>query len=375
MTELRTQHPASRPGHDAGPAAGEPTAAEGPALLEAMLFARRLSQRLWNLQRQGRVATVPPIDGQEAAFVGTVFGMDPATDWFAGYYRDLTALGSLGDELVTQVVSYWRGHPDGGRVPEGVRCLPPQIALGSQIPHAAGLAWGLALRGDPGVVCAFIGDGATSEGDFAEGLNLAGVQRAPLVVACVNNGWAISTPADHQTAAATFSAKAAAFGVAGVRVDGNDALAVVGATRAARERAARGDGPTLLELVTFRMGAHTNSDDPGRYVPAAELETWRARDPIDRLRASLAERGAWDDTVDVAAAGRVEARVDAVVDAALARVVDPVDALAHVYATDPPRLARQRAELTTRRDAVLAAPPDADTAPGDETEGTVSWQA
>ena len=163
------------------------------------------------------------------------------------------------------------GIPDGGRIPDGVRCLPVQISLGTQLPHAAGLAWGLALRGDPGVVCTFVGDGATSEGDFYEAINLAGVQQAPLIVVCINNGWAISTPVDHQTAASTFAAKGAAAGIPGVRVDGNDVLAVVDAARDARRRAAAGDGPTLLELVTYRMGAHTNSDDPTRYVPDDEL--------------------------------------------------------------------------------------------------------
>ena len=146
-------------------------------------------------------------------------------------------MAALGDEFLEQVVVYWRGHPDGGRIPDGVLCLPPQISLGSQVPHATGIAWALKLQGKPGVACTFIGDGATSEGDFYEGLNLAGVQHVPLLVVVLNNGWAISTPAARQTAARTFAAKADAVGVPSVRVDGNDVLAVVEAARAARTRA------------------------------------------------------------------------------------------------------------------------------------------
>jgi pyruvate dehydrogenase E1 component alpha subunit len=328
-------------------------------LMSDLLFARRASERFWNLQRQGRLATVAPLTGQEAAVVGVVRGLDLATDWLVPYYRDITGYGALGDEFFEQLVVYWRGHPDGGRIPDGVRCLPVQISLGTQIPHAVGLAWGLALRDEPGVVCTFIGDGATSEGDFAEGLNLAGVQRVPLIVVCMNNGWAISTPTDHQTAAETFAAKGAAAGIPGVRVDGNDVLAVVDATREARRRAAAGDGPTLLELVTYRMGAHTNSDDPTRYVPDDELQEWRTRDPIDRLRTELERSGLWDDARHEDALAAVEARLERIIDAALAREVDPATALDHLTAAPDARRAAQRAEIAAR------------TSP---TEG-VSWRA
>ncbi len=221
-----------------------PTPAPSPGvdaatLMTNMLVARRLSERLWNLQRQGRITTVAPILGQEGAIVGAVGALDLATDWLAPYYRDLVGFVALGDDYLESVVTYWRGHPDGGRAPDRAKVLPPQISLGAQIPHAVGLAWGLRLRGEPGVVCAFIGDGATSEGDFSEGLNLAGVQRVPLVVVVLNNGWAISTPTDRQTAATTFAAKAAAAGIPGERVDGNDVLAVH--TAMTRARGTRGE--------------------------------------------------------------------------------------------------------------------------------------
>jgi pyruvate dehydrogenase E1 component alpha subunit len=318
------------------------------ALMEDMLVARRASERLWNLQRQGRIATIPPLTGQEAAIVGVVRALDLAHDWLVPYYREQLGMAALGDEFLEQMVSYWRGHPNGGRVPDGVHCLPPQISLGSQVPHAAGLAWGLKLRGEPGVACTFIGDGATSEGDFAEGLNLAGVQRVPLLVFVINNGWAISTPTTRQTAAATFAAKADAAGIPASRVDGNDALAVWQAARDARARAVAGDGPSLVELVTYRMGAHTNSDDPSRYVPESELVRWRARDPIERLRAVMADADGWDDTAHQELVVAVEARLERVIDAALARPVDPLGAFQHRSAHDDARLARQRGELASR---------------------------
>jgi pyruvate dehydrogenase E1 component alpha subunit len=345
-------------------------------LMADLLFTRRASERFWNLQRQGRLTTVAPLTGQEAAVVGAVRALDLETDWLVPYYRDVTGFGALGDEFMEQLVVYWRGHPDGGRIPEGVHCLPVQISLGTQLPHAAGLAWGLALRDDPGVVCTFLGDGATSEGDFYEAINLAGVQRAPLIVVCINNGWAISTPTARQTAAETFAAKAVAAGIPGVRVDGNDVLAVLDATRTARLRAAAGDGPTLIEAVTYRMGAHTNSDDPTRYVPDDELQDWRRRDPIERFRTELQRAGLWDDERHAATAATVEARLEGIIDRALAREVVPAAALDHVTAAGDARTAAQRAEIVARS-APDDAPDDASgahDAPDDDT-GVVSWRA
>jgi len=323
-----------------------------PALAEQLMsdlcFSRRASERCWNLQRQGRMTLVAPLTGQEAAVCGVLRGLDLATDWVVPYYRELLGLGALGDDLFETVVAFWRGHPDGSRIPEGVRCLPPQISLGSQLPHAAGLAWGLQLRGEPGVVVAFTGDGATSQGDFYEALNLAGTRGLPLVVVVINNGWAISTPSAHQTAAESFAAKGAAVGIPGVIVDGNDVLAVLAAARDARARAAAGAGPTLLELRTYRMGAHTTSDDPTRYVPPDELAAWAERDPITRFRAQLTAAGQWDDAHQQAVDAAVEARLERIVDAALARPLDPSDTLDHLQATRSPRATEQLRDLTQR---------------------------
>ena len=239
------------------------------------------------------------------------------------------------------------------------------------MPHAAGIAWALRLRGEPGVACTFIGDGATSEGDFYEGLNLAGVQKVPLLVAVLNNGWAISTPTSRQTAAPTFAAKAAAAGVPSERVDGNDVLAVLDAAGRARRHAASGAGPALLELVTYRMGAHTNSDDPSRYVPPEELEQWRARDPIEQFRAALGRAGIWTDADHRAALDEVEARLERIVDTAMARPIHPDAALDHRFATESARFERQRAELDERIDASQSSPGSDD----GHAPAEVSWRS
>jgi pyruvate dehydrogenase E1 component alpha subunit len=366
MTDVETAPQSTSPTPDAGFA---------ETLMSDLLFARRLSERMWNLQRQGRLTTVAPLAGQEAAVVGVVRGLDLATDWFVPYYRDATGYGALGDEFVEQLLVYWRGHPDGGRVPDDVRALPVQISLGTQLPHAAGLAWGLKLRGTPGVVCTFLGDGATSEGDFYEAINLAGVQQVPLIVVCMNNGWAISTPTGMQTAAETFAAKGAAAGIPGVRVDGNDVLAVVEATREARRHAVAGDGPTLLELVTYRMGAHTNSDDPTRYVPDAELAEWRTRDPIERFGSELRRAGLWDDARHEAVVTAVEARLERIIERALAREVDPASALDHVVAEPSPRSLAQRAAIARRSGTGDADGESDDTESDDTPSGELSWRA
>jgi pyruvate dehydrogenase E1 component alpha subunit len=318
------------------------------AMLDEMVKARVASDRLFALQRQGRAGTHPPIHGQEAVVVGAAAALDPAWDWVVPQYRELVALGRYGSKVLERACLYQRGHPEGGHFPAGVRVFPSQISLAAQIPHALGLAWGMQLKGDPGVALVFFGDGASSEGDFYETANFAGVLGAPVIFCLVNNGWAISTPVSAQTAAPTFAAKAAAFGFPGVRVDGNDALAVYAVVAAARERALAGDGPTLIEAVTYRMGPHTTADDPKRYVPAEEREAWTARDPIARLRAHLEAGRQWDDERQARAESAAHTAVD---DAWAAAEATPVAADAffeHVYAELSPRLQAQRAELRAR---------------------------
>jgi len=323
---------------------GLPTA-ELQDLLRRMIAARTFSSRCFSLQRQGRMGTMAPIDGAEALVVGAAAALDPATDWVLPQYRELHGLVRFGEEVLATTVRYLRGDPAGGYFPPPIRVWPPQIALAAQIPHAVGLAWGMQLRREQGVVLAFFGDGATSEGDFYEGGNFAGVLRAPVILLCNNNGWAISTPVRLQTAASSFAAKAVAFGIPGERVDGGDVLAVRDAVARARARALAGEGPTLIEARAYRLGPHTTADDPGRYVPAGELESERQRDPIDLFRRELEKAGLWSASLDQDARSDADARFDRALAAAEAERIRPDAFFDHVFARPTARMERQRREL------------------------------
>jgi pyruvate dehydrogenase E1 component alpha subunit len=310
--------------------------------LRLMMLSRAADRRAISLQRQGRVGTVAPVIGQEAAVVGSAMALDPTRDWIVPQYRELPALLHHGYPL-ERFLLYLKGNAAGAAIPEGVRMLPTQIALGVQIPHAVGLAWGLRLRGlDSAVICYF-GDGASSEGDFHEACNLAGLIRAPVVFFLSDNGWAISTPRRMQTAGATFAERAPTYGFAGVVVDGNDLFAVHAATLKAVERARAGGGPTLIEARTYRIGPHTTADDPTRYVDPAERAAWEARDPIDRIQRYLVRRGLWDESIAEKVERDIAVEIDRAVEVAEAFPLPTVDDLfTHVYAKPPPRMLVQR---------------------------------
>ncbi|MDH4146367.1 MAG: thiamine pyrophosphate-dependent enzyme, partial [Acidimicrobiia bacterium] len=216
-------------------------------MAERMIAARVYSNRLFNLQRQGRVGTMAPIDGAEAVVVGSAAALDPRTDWVFPQYREPVGLGRFGDAVIDCHTLYLLGHPAGGRYPDDVHVFPTQISLAAQIPHAVGMAWGMQIQGLGGATLTYFGDGASSEGDFYEAANFAGVLKAPVIFLVNNNGWAISTPLSKQTAAASFADKAAAAGFPGVQVDGRDPVGVYEVVAAARARAVAGEGPTLVE--------------------------------------------------------------------------------------------------------------------------------
>jgi len=326
---------------------GHAPALEGELLLDAwraMLRSRVCDQRCFSLQRQGRLGVFSPVNGEEAAVVGSAWALDPARDWVVPQYRELPAMLRQGYRL-EQALHYYRGHPAGSRMDPGVRLLPYQISLAAQMPHAVGLGWGLRHQGSDAVVCVYFGDGASSEGDAHESLNLAGVRRAPVVFVLKNNGWAISTPVRRQTAAPSFAARAEGYGIAGERVDGNDLFAVYEACSRAVARARAGEGPTLVEAVTYRMGPHNTADDPTRYVDPVELEEHRAHDPIERVRRHLRAEG----LIDEASEERLVDELTAEFDAAMAEVeaAEPPGSEAlfdHVYGTPTQRLERQRRE-------------------------------
>ena len=312
-------------------------------MLANMIASRIYSQRVFNLQRQGRAGTNAPVDGSEALLAGTSLALNPTTDWVLPQYREPVGLERFGPDVLDRYVLYALGHPDGGNIPEPTRVWPPQISLATQVPHAVGLAWGMKQRGEQGCVLVYLGDGSSSEGDFYEACNFAGVLDAPVIVVIVNNGWAISTPVTSQTRAKNFAEKSHAFGIPGMSVDGTAPVAVFEATADARSRAVAGAGPTLIEAVTYRLGPHTTADDPTRYVPADELTAAKERDGIVTLRRRLLAEDLWSEEMESEIAAAADARMEAAVQAGEARPVAPDDFFDHVYAEPTPRLTRQRA--------------------------------
>ena len=314
-------------------------------ILEDMVIARTQAGRLWNLQRQGQVGTIAPIDGHEAAVVGAVHALEPKSDWVLPQYREPLGLRRYGPEVLDTFMLYNLGHPAGGHIPDPVKVAPSQISLGASIPHAVGLAWGMSLKNESGVVLVFFGDGASSEGDFYEAGNLAGVLKAPVILFCINNQWAISTPTHLQTAADSFASKAEAFGIPGVTVDGNDPLAVYEAVFNARKRALNGKGPTLIEATVYRLGAHTTADDPTRYVPSDELSAAQEKDPVHAFIKDLTDRDLWSDTKQK----EIETVALEIMDDAFEKAKNtPLSAnslMDHCFVSDTSRQLRQRSFL------------------------------
>jgi pyruvate dehydrogenase E1 component alpha subunit len=314
-----------------------------------MLLSRQLDERAIKMQRQGRLGTFAPCLGQEAATLGAAAAIDPARDWFVPQYRELVAMVRQGYPL-ERVLRYFMGDLAGARIPDGVNVLPIQIALAAQLPQAVGLAWGLRLQGDDGVVLVSVGDGASSEGDFHEACNFAGVLRAPVVILLQNNQWAISTPRTIQTAAAAFADRAKGYGFPGVLVDGNDFFAMYETVRDAVARARSGMGPTLVEASTFRLFGHNTADDYRRYSDPDELERRREDDPIDRLRSWLFKSRHLSEDQDARFVQEAADQVSAAVALAEATKAPGPEALFNsVYETDFPRLATQRHQWTTGR--------------------------
>lgn len=262
-------------------------------LYEAMATARVFDRKCSALQRQGRLATYAPFEGQEAAQIGAAAALGP-DDWLVATYRDAAAQWFHGFPWVNLILGR-TGDERGGRTPEGVRVLPPSITVGGHMIHAVGISWAEKLKGSGAMAMTLFGDGATSEGDFHEAMNFAGVYDLGTVFVCENNGWAISQPFAMQTGAESIADKAPGYGMPGVMVDGNDLLAVFSACRDAVGRARSGEGPTLVEALTYRMGPHTTTDDHLRYRKEEDVEAWRARDPVDRVRAFLEREGVWSE--------------------------------------------------------------------------------
>lgn len=306
-----------------------------------MLIGRRFDTQATALTKQGRLAVYPSSRGQEACQVGSVLSIRE-DDWFFPTYRDSVALVSRGIDPV-EVLTLLRGDQHCGYDPAATYTAPQCTPLSTQLLHAAGVAYGEARQGRDRVALAFIGDGATSEGDFHEALNFAAVFKAPVVFVVQNNGWAISVPLSKQTAAPSLAYKGIGYGVVCEQVDGNDALAVLAVVGKAVDWARSGKGPVLVELHTYRMEAHTNADDATRYRTADEVQEWSGRDPVVRLEAYLRAAGRLDDAAIEAITAEGEAAAASLRDRMNADPqVTPETMFDHVYATMTPQLTEQR---------------------------------
>ncbi len=346
----------------ADPAALTLPEAEVAALYRWMVLNRQLDERMIGLQRQGRIGFYIGSIGEEAAVFGTAAAMAPQ-DWIFPCYREHGAALLRGLPLATFVCDLLGNAGDamlGHQMPCHEAWFAGRFAsisspIGTQIPHAVGAAWAARIKREEMVSLVYFGEGATSASDFHTGLNFAGVNRVPVVFACRNNGWAISVPRERQTASETIAQKALAYGIQGERVDGNDLLAVHAATRRARERAARGEGPTLLELVTYRLEGHSTSDDPRAYRPAEEVEPWRKKDPLLRTKAFLVRRGLLDDAADARLVAEAREAVQRAVKEAEAHPPKPpLETLFQGVYAEP--LQPQREQLEELRQAVADDP-------------------
>ena len=328
-----------------GSQADDPPRERWTWLYELMRLARTLDERQWILNRQGLQPLVVSCQGHEAAQVGSAAVLRPGIDLVAPYYRDLAAMLTLGvspREVLLEALGRAEGPWTGGRQMPAhygdprLKILSSSSAVATQIAHAAGAALASKLRGDDAVTLCYFGDGAVSKGDFHESLNFAAIRRLPVIYFCENNGLAISTPLSEQSPVPGVAARAAAYGIPGVTVDGCDPLAVYRTTRQAAARARRGEGPTLIEARVVRLAPHTSDDDQSRYRSAAELAAARARDPLPRFASRLREEGLLDDERDAEIGGQVRRAVEEALEYAQAAPTPaPETATAHLFRDVP----------------------------------------
>ncbi len=309
-----------------------------------LVLLRTYDERSLVYHRQGRVGTYALFFNHEAMQAGSVYALERG-DWIFPSYRE-SAIGLLRGMPPATVLSWWRGHPAGWWNPLDYNLASICIPIATHVPHAAGLAWGKRLRGESTCAIVYFGDGATSEGAFHEGANFAGVMRAPLVLFCNNNQWAISTPLDAQTRAETLADKAAGYGMPGLRVDGADVLAVYEATREAAARARAGDGPTFIEAVTYRTAPHATADDSSAYIDPDRVDEERARECLGRYEGYLRRLGILtDERAEEVRADAAEAMRRAIAEAEAEPPADPSLLFGHVYANPPASFASDLEEL------------------------------
>ncbi len=313
-------------------------------LYSLMVLSRKFDEKALSLQKQGRIGTYASVLGQEASQIGAAFALKEP-DWVFPTYRDSAILISRGTPM-ERLFQYFGGDERGNIPPRGVNNFPISIPVGTQCLHAVGAAMACNIQGKKAVALGCFGDGASSEGDMNEAFNFAGVFRAPVIFLCQNNQFAISVPVKQQTAAQTIAQKAIAFGFEGVRVDGNDVLAVYASVSAAREKALAGRGPTLIECYTYRLGNHTTSDDASRYRSQAEVEAWKKKDPILRMRKFLESGKLWNDRKEAKLIASCEKKVsDAVAKYEASGKVEIDDIFNYTYSETPQFLKDQLDDL------------------------------
>jgi pyruvate dehydrogenase E1 component alpha subunit len=313
-------------------------------LYRSMVLLRTYDERSLVYHRQGRIGTYAIFWNHEAMQAGSVHALEDG-DWIFPSYRE-SAIGLLRGMRPATVLHWWRGHPAGWWNPADYNVASICVPIATQVPHAAGLAWGKKLKGERACAIVYFGDGATSEGAFHEGANLAGVMRAPLILFCNNNQWAISTPVSAQTRAETLADKAVGYGIPGVRVDGGDVLAVYEATREAVERARNGDGPTFIEAVSYRAAPHATADDPRTYIDLERVEQEKRNECLGRYERYLRKHSVLHDDLEAEVkAEALETMRQGITEAEAEPDPDIGLVFEHAYANPPAALARDLAEL------------------------------
>jgi pyruvate dehydrogenase E1 component alpha subunit len=318
--------------------------AEIKRIYELLVLSRTFDRYALSLHGEGRLRTYASILGQEASQVGSAFALK-RSDWVFPSFREMSVYITMGYPPY-KLFQYWAGDERGIRPPDDLNIFPVCVPVGTQVPHAVGAAMAAKYRKDRTVVVVYFGDGGTSKGDFHEGLNMAGVFKLPVVFICQNNQWAISVPRQRQSASKTLAQKAFAYGFEGIQVDGNDVFAVYRATREALDRARQGGGPTFIECFTYRISDHTTADDARRYRSDEEVEAWRQRDPILRLKLFMDKKGLWTEEYQ----RRVEESARNIIEEAVKKEEsigdpDPKDMFTYTYKSLARRQKRQMEEL------------------------------
>jgi pyruvate dehydrogenase E1 component subunit alpha len=313
-------------------------------LYRSMVLLRTYDERSLVYHRQGRIGTYAIFWNHEAMQAGSVHALEDG-DWIFPSYRE-SAIGLLRGMPPATILHWWRGHPDGWWNPADYNVASICVPIATQVPHAAGLAWGKLLKGERACALAYFGDGATSEGAFHEGANFAAVMRAPLILFCNNNQWAISTPLSAQTRAETLADKAVGYGMPGERVDGGDVLAVYEATREAVDRARNGGGPTFIESVSYRAAPHATADDPRTYIDLERVEQEKKNECLGRYERYLRKHGVLHDDLEAGIkAESLDAMRQGIAEVEAAPEPDIGLVFEHAYANPPASLAKDLAEL------------------------------